>query len=588
MDCQATSNETGKITGNQTVSTDYYYNLGHFQRTISTESHEALVWFNRGLVWTYAFNHSEAVECFERAIVADSACGIIYWGLAYAHGPHYNRPWNTYDEDERAVALKKAYDAAQCAQTYIRGGTAVEQALIGAIHSRYPQDHASVEESSTWNKDFADAMQSIYGEFADDFEVAAIYAEALLNLAPWKLWHLPSGKPTEGSRAIETKTILEKSLTQDKAMNHPGLLHMYIHLIEMSENPELGIQVAARLRGLVPDAGHLQHMPSHIDLLIGDYRAAMIASVEAIRADEKFFSKSQKRTSYTSYRVHHCHSLIYTAMFVGNLQVAMKAVESLESIIPEMLRSSQSPAIADRLESFLASRVHVMIRFGLWNRILDLELPKDRKLYCVTTTLMHYAKGVAWASLNNVEAAMSERLCFQESLRHVPPTRMEFPNKCLDILTVAEAMLDGELEYRLGNFEIAFAHLRRSVALDDRLVFNEPWGWMQPARHALAGLLLEQDRVSEAAVVYAADLGFDSTIPRARHHPNNVWALHGFHECLERLGRVAEARIIEPLLKVALQAADVKVESSCYCRRVCGNKPTKQVLDAFEVEVFMA
>jgi len=145
---------------------------------------------------------------------------------------------------------------------------------------------------------------------------------------------------------------------------------------------------------------------------------------------------------------------------------------------------------------------------------------------------------------------------------------MEFPNRCVNILAVAEAMLDGELEYRRGNIEAAFEYLRKSVALDDSLIFNEPWGWMQPTRHALAALLLEQGRIEEAAQIYAADLGFDDTLPRARQHPNNVWALHGFRECLTRLGRLAEARIIEPQLRLAIQAADVPVVSSCFCRRV--------------------
>ncbi|KAJ3519034.1 hypothetical protein NM208_g14289 [Fusarium decemcellulare] len=128
-------------------------------------------------------------------------------------------------------------------------------------------------------------------------------------------------------------------------------------------------------------------------------------------------------------------------------------------------------------------------------------------------------------------------------------------------------MLDGELEYRRGNIELAFKHLRESIDRDDGLRYAEPWAWMQPARHAYAALLMEQGRIEEAAEVYRTDLGLNNKLYRARHHPNNVWALHGYHECLVKLGLEGEATVIKQQLKTAMAFVDVPIESSCYCRR---------------------
>ncbi|MGW6159525.1 hypothetical protein ACWFRM_41500, partial [Streptomyces sp. NPDC055144] len=188
------------------------------------------------------------------------------------------------------------------------------------------------------------------------------------------------------------------------------------------------------------------------------------------------------------------------------------------------------------------------------------------RLYCVTTAMLHYARGVAFSATARITEAEAERELFHEAVSRVPETRMLFNNTCADILAIASAMLDGELEYRRGHYDAAFAALERSIALDDNLPYDEPWGWMQPARHAYGALLLEQGRVAEAAAVYRADLGLDDTLPRSLQHPGNVWALHGFHECLVRLGKVGEAHIVAQQLKIAVAVADVPIEASCFCR----------------------
>jgi tetratricopeptide (TPR) repeat protein len=223
------------------------------------------------------------------------------------------------------------------------------------------------------------------------------------------------------------------------------------------------------------------------------------------------------------------------------------------------------------LEGFLSTRIHILIRFGRWQEIKNLEIPRNSELYCMTTAMIHYGKGVAWAATGMVEEAENERTLFRISTKQVPPSRTLFNNRCIDILAIAEAMLDGELAYRQGDFDIAFKYLLQSIALDDGLPYDEPWGWMQPTRHAYGALLLEQGYVAKAAAVYSADLGIDKSLPRALQHPNNVWALHGYHECLIKLGRTAEAQIIGQLLTLAAATADVSIRSSCFCRLQTSN-----------------
>ena len=269
---------------------------------------------------------------------------------------------------------------------------------------------------------------------------------------------------------------------------------------------------------------------------------------------------------YTLYRVHNYHFKIYGAMFMGQARTALATADQLAAAIPDDLLRVQVPPMADWLEGFLPMKMHVLIRFGRWPDIIDTPLPADPELYCVSTAMIRYAQGVACAASGRVGEAAEHRAQFEGAVERVPESRTVFNNTCRDILGVAAAMLDGELEYRQGHYDEAFAHLRRAVELDDGLPYDEPWAWMQPARHAYGALLLEQDRVAEAEAVYRAGLGLDATLARACQHPGNVWSLHGYHECLTRLGRREQAGIIGQQLKIAAAYADVPVRSSCYCR----------------------
>lgn len=543
---------------------DGYYNLGNLNMPVATESVAAQTWFNRGLAWNYAFNHEEAVHCFERAAAYDPDCAMAYWGIAYSLGPNYNKPWGVFDELELEQNTRKARRAVMQALEKLAPTSMMEQSLIEALQHRHPQERVTASQGYLLNHAYARAMETVYSGHSDDPNATALYVDALMNLTPWQLWDIRTGEPAEGARTLDAKTALEKGLS--KHPQHPGLLHLYIHLMEMSNYPEQAMKAADSLRGLVPDAGHLNHMPTHIDVLCGDYRQAITSNTEAIVADSKFLSREGAINFYSLYRCHNLHFRIYAAMFAAQSTVALQTAELLETTLPEALLRIESPPMADWLEGFLAMRVHILIRFGRWQDILGLRFPADASLYCTTTAMIHYARAVALANTKRVKEAEESRALFHEAVKGVPASRTVFNNTCLDILAIAAAMLDGELEYRRGNVELSFKHLRQAIKLDDSLPYDEPWGWMQPTRHAYGALLLEQDRTQEALAVYTADLGFDNTLPRAQQHRNNVWALHGFHECLTRLGRKSEAQLIRPQLQLALAVADVPVKSSCFCR----------------------
>ncbi len=540
-----------------------YYDLGSYSRTVTTSSPEAQIWFDRGLNWIYAYNHEEAIVCFQKALKADADCAMAHWGIAYGIGPNYNKPWEAFEDDEKPDALLQARESTARANALKDNVTATERALIEALTHRHPED-PGIEDFGPWNDAYANAMRDVHKAHADNTDICALFAEAIMNRTPWELWDLPSGKPAEGADTLEAIAVLETAFdTLGGAWDHPGLLHMYIHLMEMSPHPEKALRQGDSLSTLVPDAGHLLHMATHIDVLCGDYVNVVSRNHTAIVADRKFLERDGAENFYSVYRCHNYHFKIYGAMFLGQPTPALEAADELVATIPETVLRP----LADWFEAFIPMKQHVLIRFGRWQDILDQSLPDDPELYSVTTAMMRYARTVALANTGDIAGAEAERDAFLAARDNVQESRMLFNNTCRDILGVAEQMLLGELEYHKGNHEAAFDHLRRSVEIDDNLPYDEPWGWMQPTRHALGALLLEQGHFEEAEAIYRADLGLDATLSRACQHPGNVWSLHGLHECLKRRGEQAESLVIKQLLDQALARAEVTIHASCYCRQ---------------------
>jgi tetratricopeptide (TPR) repeat protein len=327
----------------------------------------------------------------------------------------------------------------------------------------------------------------------------------------------------------------------------------------------MALKAADVLRRLVPDAGHLVHMPTHIDVLCGNYQDVVLWNDEAISADLKYNHREGAYNIYTGYRQHNYHFVIYGALFLGQIEPALRANQGLWDTTPEEMLRIKSPPMADYFESYMAMQPHILIRFGRWDEALALDLPQDRELYCTLTATTHYARAIAYAATNRVAAAEAEEQLFLSALGQVPDTRLMHNNRVVDLLEIAREMLRGEIEYRKQNYDLAYAHLRRSVALDDNLPYDEPWGWMQPTRHALGALLFEQGHVAEAEEVYRADLGLDNTLSRASIHPDNVWSLKGLHDCLKSRHESIEIKHISQKLDLALARADRAVAASCFC-----------------------
>ncbi len=547
-----------------------YYNLGAYTRPVSTDVEQAQTWFDRGLLWCYGYNHEESIHCFRKALDRDPDFAMAYWGIAYASGPNYNKPWEAFGEHELEQAVVDSYHASKEAMARLEGATPVEKALIGTLAQRYQSDHVVDHDTfCAWNDDYAAAVKAVHEAFSDDLDISALYAEALISRTVWQLWDIKTGAPNEGAGTLEAVAVLEKAMQQVEdqgSEHHPMVLHMYIHVMEMSPHPERALRAGDALRDLAPDAGHLTHMPSHIDILCGHYYNAVITNSKAIVADRKFLAREGAIHFYTLYRCHDYHFLIYAAMFLGQYKTAIEAANNLNTTISEELLRVEEPPMADWLEGFMTMKMHVLIRFGKWQEVIDEPLPTDPQLYCVSTAMIHYARAVAHAASGNIEAAETEKILFTAAFDNVPDTRYIFNNQCRDILAIAAEMLNGELAYRKGNYDAAFIHLHKSVDLDDHLPYDEPWGWMQPVRHALGALMLEQGHVEEAEAVYRADLGLDQTLNRPAQHPDNVWSLHGYVECLHRLNKHEEAASAQARLDLAMARADVKINASCYCR----------------------
>jgi tetratricopeptide (TPR) repeat protein len=537
---------------------DYPYVLGVYSRKVTTTSADAQRWFDRGLNWCFGYHHEEAVACFQKALEIDPECAMAHWGVGYAVGPNYNFPWELQDPAGKAAALANGYDAARAALALRDRVTAPERALIEALPVRYPQ-RDPIDDQRPWNDAFADAMRLAHQAHPSDLELRAIFVEAILNRTPWRMWDLRTGEPAAGAGTIEAQEVLESAFRDlPGAMDHPGLLHLHVHLMEMSPHPEVALTTGDRLRELAPDMGHLTHMPTHIDIQCGHYRDAMHWNQKAIVADRKFYDRAGPMNFYSGYRVHNYHFAAYGAMFLGQYVPAIAAADELIQTTPEELLRIPSPPMADFFESYISIKQHVLIRFGKWHELVAQALPADRELYCNTTAMIHYAKGVAHAALGEVPAAEAEQVLGLRYLHNVP---------CVQLLAVAEEMLEGEIAYRRGEHNAAFNHLRAAIALEDDLPYDEPWGWMQPVRHALGALLLEQGRVTEAETVYREDLGLGGALPRAQIHPDNLWALRGLLDCLQRRGELAEARLIRQRVDFAAARADQRVSVSCFCAR---------------------
>lgn len=547
------------------------FNLGSYRRRISTASAETQRWFDIGLNWCYGFNHEEGIKCFERALETDSTCPMVHWGIAYAAGPFYNLTWKEHGAVEARAATKRCFEHVRVAKTHADRATEVEHQLIEALSFRFQKPHpVPPAELEQWDDAYAAEMRRAYYRFPDDRDVMALFVEALMMRTVRKLWDLKTGKPAANSDALEALAVCERAIAMADEVgmrHHPAILHLHIHLLEMSAIPERAIRSANLLGGMCPDAGHLNHMPGHIYVLCGEYEQAKLASERAIRANDLYLGYTDEPTYYLLGCGHDLHLMMHACMFLGQAQPALQAADQVRRLMTrEIVSLPDRPKLTHTVEGYRAMKSHVQVRFGLWREIIDEPMAEDAGLYVMTTALQHYAKGVAHATLRNFADAEVERERFHRHLESIAAERRFLNNPARASLEVGAALLDGELAYHKGAHQVAYGHLRRAVELDDNLSYTEPWAWMHPPRHALAALLLDQGHVEEAEQVYRDDLGLSRKVQRCAQHPDNVWALHGLVECLRHRGERAERPELEDKLDAALAKADVPITSSCLCR----------------------
>lgn len=556
-----------------------HFNLGSYRRLISTRSAETQRSFDIGLNWCYGFNHEEGIKCFDKALETDPDCPMVHWGIAYAAGPFYNLTWKEHGEAEANSATKRCFEHVQLARANAASASEVERRLIEALACRFQKAHrVTPPEFEQWDDAYAAAMRLVYQSFPDDHDVMALLVEALMMRTVRRLWNLKTGAPAPNSDVVEALEVCERSIRRaDEAgiAQHPAIVHLHIHLLEMSTMPERGMRSADLLGEMCPDAGHMNHMPGHIYVLCGAYEKAKLASEKAVRANDLYLAYADEPTYYLLGCCHDLHLMMFTCMLLGQSRPSLWAADKVRSLVTrDVVSLPDRPKLTQTVEGYHAMKSHVEVRFGRWQEIIDEPATGEPGLYVLTAAMQHYAKGVAHATLRNFAEAERQRQRFHRHLEGIPAERRFLSNPTRASLAVGAALLDGELAYHQGRHEEAYGHLRQAVELDDNLSYTEPWAWMHPPRHALAALLLDQGHAQEAEQVYRDDLGLSGKVQRCAQHPNNVWALHGLVECLKRRGETEELPALQARLATALAKADVPISSSCLCRTSVQSAPS--------------
>lgn len=507
--------------------------LGEVKRTVTTRSPEAQAFFDQGLALTYGFNHDEAARSFAHAGVLDASCALCFWGAAYTLGPNYNIPMLP----ERALAAWQALTAAQAAAAQ---ATPVEQALIAALAKRYAGPaYVDPVAMQPFNAAYAEAMRDVAQRFPDDLDVLALYAEALMNVNPWKLW-APSGEPAPGTTTIvET---LEKILSRDP--KHAGANHYYIHAVEASPTPQRAVPAADRLASLVPGAGHIVHMPAHIYQRVGRYADASNANRQAIEADAKYLKRVKPPGYYPFYTAHNFGFLAYSAAMQGRRDESLAAAKLAAETLPRDLVCGMPG-----MDFFLSEPLFVMVRFGQWAELLNAPAP-DAK-YGVLTALFHHARGMALAATGKLEEARSELAAVRAQKQALPAELTAGLNAAAQVLELAAKTVEARIAEAAHEANAA-ALWQEAVVLEDSLSYNEPADWFYPTRHYLGAHLLEAGRPKDAEAVFRADL---------ERNPDNGWALFGLREAL-RAQKKPAAKQVAKQLEVAWKDADVVLTRS--------------------------
>jgi tetratricopeptide (TPR) repeat protein len=493
--------------------------LGSLHHPIATTNAEAQKFFDQGLTLVYAFNHGAAVRSFKRAAELDPKSPMPYWGIALALGPNYNE---TNGEDE-----KGAYDAIQKAKPLAASAPDVERAYVDALALRFTNDDKP--DYDKLERGYAAAMRELSHRYPDDPDAGTLFAESLMDLHAWALW-TNDGKPAENT--LEIVSTLESVLR--KWPDHPGANHFYIHAMEMAPDPERALPSAHRLETLVPGAGHLVHMPSHIYIRTGDYVAAVKSNQLAVEVDNKTPVPAGGSMAYMMYRSHNVHFLVSAAMMDGEFEVALGAAKDLDAranaIVNEMPEA----------EAFLPYHNFVLLRFGRSDEVLSAP-PADEKKK-TAAFFSHYARGAAFAAKGQPAQAEAERTAMEAVGKQIPPDSIMGYNSWASVHDVAVHTLAARIAAARGDSSGTIEQWRAAVDAQDRMSYDEPADWYYPVRESLGAALLASGKSADAETVFRADLA---------DNPRNPRSLFGLWKALEAQKKTVDAEWVHAAFQTA-------------------------------------
>jgi tetratricopeptide (TPR) repeat protein len=509
-------------------------NLGTHVFPITTKVPRAQVFMSQGMNLAWAFNHAEAARSFAEVARLDPSNPMAYWGHAFVLGPNINASMEPADEPKALELVKKA-------QSLAARATPRERAYITAIAARYT---GKAEDRVKSNRAFTDAMRKVVAAYPNDLNARAILAESLMNLRPWNYW-TPDGLPyAETKEAIAALEVVLKGNP-----NHPGALHLWIHLWEPTDTPERAEAEADRLLPLMPGAGHIVHMPAHIYQRVGRYDDVIKSNELAAKADEDYIAQCRAQGLYPlAYYPHNLHFIWMGASASGRGQLALESGRKLAAQVPH-----EALATVPILQGFLVVPYWAMVRFGQWDAILADKGPHHATAF--TTGVWHYARAMAFIAKDRLADAEQELAKLNQQLNDASlkgPTTFSI-NTGVTILRIAPEVVAGEIAARRKEWDRALLHLERAVRFEDGLIYQEPADWHAPVRQTLGAVLLEAGRADEAEAIFWDDL---------RKNPENGWSLFGLAQALEAQGKKEQAETVRARFQKAWKQADVTLTSA--------------------------
>lgn len=501
-----------------------YNNLGQHTYPITTTNKLAQRYFDQGLRLMYAFNHAEARRAFQAAQQQDPDCAMCYWGEAFVLGPNINAPMEAAASDPALVALRKAKALAPQA-------SASEQLLIAALLKRYA--YGADVDQATLNQAYAAAMAEVAQRFPADDDIAVLYVDALMNVSPWDYWEA-DGETPKGQIGTAMRTT-ERVLARNP--EHPGAIHLYIHLTEASSTPERAAPYADRLATLMPGSGHLVHMPSHTFYRIGRYHDSVETNKAAVKADEAYLAEADLDGIYAyGYYPHNIHFVLTSALMAGDGNTSLAYAKRLQGKIPD--------AVAEQIGWIQAIKTAPYFAHAQFSDPATiLALPKPQGPFPFVVAMWHYARGVAYAAQGKVEQAQSEAAAIAYLNQNTDFSQLlAWAVPVPDLLRLARHVIEGRIAQAQGDPARAVKEFRIAVAIQDTLAYMEPPYWYYPVRQSLGAALLESGKAAEAEQVLHRSL---------KNYPHNGWALYGLMRAQQAQGKTAAAKQTEQQFKQA-------------------------------------